>query len=239
MAPPGKRQKRLTVPSSDDETSNAKSTCKRIPTRSRAKAANSNNQGTCTAILSGPTSLLKSNAAKPKVAGTAQSSRPISLFFRARTQAQELDAQKISVVDKSQVEEHEDLIVEDSPIEDSDDPGERITNTTLDGKRKQPPLAYDNVASTNRTSLQGGSRRFKILEHAPNIGIARGALGMAKANAKPTLTDLRPWAEKYGPQDLEELMVHKKKVSDVRNWLDNAFRGYGCKVSSDRAIAVV
>jgi len=29
----------------------------------------------------------------------------------------------------------------------------------------------------------------------------------------------RPWADRYGPSNLEELVVHKKKVGDVQNWL--------------------
>ena len=35
--------------------------------------------------------------------------------------------------------------------------------------------------------------------------------------------DERPWAEKYGPSNLEELAVHKKKVADVRGWIQSAF----------------
>ncbi|KIX93441.1 uncharacterized protein Z520_10860 [Fonsecaea multimorphosa CBS 102226] len=35
----------------------------------------------------------------------------------------------------------------------------------------------------------------------------------------------RPWADRYGPTNLEELMVHKKKVSDVQNWLQGKLDG--------------
>ena len=35
--------------------------------------------------------------------------------------------------------------------------------------------------------------------------------------------DARPWAERYGPKSLDELMVHKKKVADVKGWLESVF----------------
>ncbi|RKF82586.1 Cell cycle checkpoint protein RAD17 [Golovinomyces cichoracearum] len=34
--------------------------------------------------------------------------------------------------------------------------------------------------------------------------------------------DLRPWAERFGPSSLDELAVHKRKVADVRKWLEDA-----------------
>ncbi|OCL01831.1 Rad17-domain-containing protein, partial [Glonium stellatum] len=37
--------------------------------------------------------------------------------------------------------------------------------------------------------------------------------------------DRRPWTEKYGPINLGELAVHRKKVADVRAWLDEVFAG--------------
>lgn len=37
--------------------------------------------------------------------------------------------------------------------------------------------------------------------------------------------DSRPWSERFGPRNLEELVVHKKKVSDVRRWLEDVTDG--------------
>ncbi|KAF4984825.1 hypothetical protein FZEAL_53 [Fusarium zealandicum] len=37
--------------------------------------------------------------------------------------------------------------------------------------------------------------------------------------------DLRPWSERFGPRNLEELAVHKKKVLDVRRWLEDVVAG--------------
>lgn len=37
--------------------------------------------------------------------------------------------------------------------------------------------------------------------------------------------DGRPWAQRYAPESLASLAVHKKKVSDVQSWLEGAFTG--------------
>lgn len=37
--------------------------------------------------------------------------------------------------------------------------------------------------------------------------------------------DLRPWADRFPPMTLDELVVHKKKVTDVRSWLEAVFAG--------------
>ena len=37
--------------------------------------------------------------------------------------------------------------------------------------------------------------------------------------------ELRPWSERFGPRNLDELAVHKKKVADVRKWLEDVVSG--------------
>ncbi|CZR53879.1 related to cell cycle checkpoint protein RAD17 [Phialocephala subalpina] len=44
------------------------------------------------------------------------------------------------------------------------------------------------------------------------------------AETRP-LEDTRPWADRFAPVNLDELAVHKKKVSDVRTWLENVLSG--------------
>lgn len=39
----------------------------------------------------------------------------------------------------------------------------------------------------------------------------------------PTEEETLPWAQKYRPRNLEELAVHKRKVRDVEQWLNEAF----------------
>jgi cell cycle checkpoint protein len=37
--------------------------------------------------------------------------------------------------------------------------------------------------------------------------------------------NMRPWAERFAPVNLDELAVHKKKVADVRGWLEDVING--------------
>lgn len=223
MAPPAKRQKRLIVVSSDDEEPDAKSAHKPLPTRSQAKAPKSKTSRSSIAPQSGPHALPKDHAAKPKSPYKAQASRPISSFFSAGTQAQQPNGQKPPEVVTPEVEDQEDLIVDDSPVENVNDLEVTTTSTALDLGKKQPVPARNNAAATNRSSLQSRSQRFKIPGCASSTGIGPAISGVAKV--KSCAIDLRPWAEKYGPNNLEELMVHVKKISDVRNWLENVLRG--------------
>ncbi|CAG8387983.1 unnamed protein product [Penicillium salamii] len=42
---------------------------------------------------------------------------------------------------------------------------------------------------------------------------------------EPILEDGRPWAQRYAPDSLAAIAVHKKKVSDVQSWLEDSFAG--------------
>ncbi|KAB8254290.1 UAA transporter family-domain-containing protein [Aspergillus pseudonomiae] len=49
-------------------------------------------------------------------------------------------------------------------------------------------------------------------------------------NSSPSITPQAhklPWAQQYSPTNLDELAVHKRKVSDVQSWLRNAFARTG------------
>ncbi|KAK3946738.1 Rad17 cell cycle checkpoint protein-domain-containing protein [Pseudoneurospora amorphoporcata] len=48
---------------------------------------------------------------------------------------------------------------------------------------------------------------------------------LAVAPALPTDDDSRPWSERFAPTNLEELAVHKRKVGDVRKWLEDVIAG--------------
>ena len=45
--------------------------------------------------------------------------------------------------------------------------------------------------------------------------------------ANSSVQDDRLWADKYEPQSLGDLAVHKRKVDDVRRWLVEAFSEQG------------
>ena len=239
MAPPGKRQKRPVVLSSDNETLDIISTHKTIPSRSRARSRKSKTGRTRIVTEPDPVIFPTDRDAKPKPVGKVQTSRPISSFFRAEnssagTQGQQPSGQQPAGSVTAEVEYHEDPIVDDSPVENVDDGGRTNTRTTLDRRKRHPAPAHDPTAAKSKSGLQGGSQRFKFPEQATSMDLSIGKSGVVKTRS--TAIDLRPWAEKYGPNSLEELVVHKKKVSDVRVWLENVLRGQDHKVLFSRLL---
>ena len=46
----------------------------------------------------------------------------------------------------------------------------------------------------------------------------------------------QPWAERFAPTSLEELAVHKKKVTDVQNWLSAVLQGRDRRVCNSCSI---
>ncbi|KAL8916051.1 MAG: hypothetical protein Q9172_006490 [Xanthocarpia lactea] len=114
--------------------------------------------------------------------------------------------------------EEEDFIEDDS----FDEEMQKLLNPRKDPKNRQKQAPAQSATLTEKTSsskLLSGSQVFR------NLGN-----GIAKSDKKEELKqlskdDTRPWSDRYGPMSLEELAVHKKKVADVRDWLDKVFQG--------------
>ncbi|KAI0262615.1 Rad17 cell cycle checkpoint protein-domain-containing protein [Gloeopeniophorella convolvens] len=66
-------------------------------------------------------------------------------------------------------------------------------------------------------------RPLKVIEP---VG-AKDSKGKGKAVVEPkaVIPDGRLWVDKYEPESLEQLAVHKRKVEDVRSWISDAFSG--------------
>ena len=106
----------------------------------------------------------------------------------------------------------EDAIEDDSPLEQIEElrAVKGTTRRVLD-RRKQT----DKVPAAKRRP-PNASQRFMIPTNGPAEDIAM------RKDSRSEEPDGRPWAERYGPTNLEELAVHKRKVTDVRIWLENA-----------------
>ncbi|KAF2739266.1 Rad17-domain-containing protein [Polyplosphaeria fusca] len=113
-----------------------------------------------------------------------------------------------------------------TPFEDDDDildSGDELPTTQRVPKPEpQAPLTVrkrsNDATATAKETLPKGSQRFLR------------AVNGSRNTPPPSLVrsetvDTRPWNEKYGPVTIDELAVHKKKVSDVRSWLSNVFSG--------------
>ena len=232
--PPAKRQKRLIVLSSDEEEqqtsikpeshkhrapistldSTACSNPKRsLPTRSRTKPKSSTSQAVNDGFAQKPTR-------SSRTTNKRQISKPISTFFNA-TDGSHPKSQQTHDVSTSQVDpEVEDLIEDVSPDEEKG-----TQRSTHEATR----LVLDRRKKLVKEKPPSNSQRFKLGGNAAGAGIE-----------KPFITsqvDNRPWSDRFGPGNLDELVVHKKKVSDVSSWLENVFKGRERKVCSYAAHA--
>ncbi|KAI1106992.1 Rad17-domain-containing protein [Jackrogersella minutella] len=102
-----------------------------------------------------------------------------------------------------------DDIISD-PISDDDDVGEH------------------RAASSSRVG-QNARKRFR---DTPQSSSSSAVISSQKFLKPPrpqqvvtTGDEQRPWSERFGPVNLEELAVHKKKVADVRRWLEDVMAG--------------
>lgn len=100
------------------------------------------------------------------------------------------------------------------------------------------PLSDDediSVPTTSGTSLVGQKaqkRSRDAFESEPASTTSTNTAGQrflrpSRLNSTSSVdgVDQRPWSERFGPLNLEELVVHKKKVADVRRWLDDVLSG--------------
>lgn len=224
---PSKRQKRPIVTSSDDEDSevrqqpsksNGKSeelkfksardrndSNRTIPPRSRAKTRS-------TTLKS---SLPLSTQTSTQPSQTHSLKKPARK--RARSQKADLSGGKI---------EEEDFIEDDSLDEEFGKllASQSTTRSVLDRRKSNSAPSQTLAAPAYQESTPCGSQKF----------IIPGKALMRKSPKQPLDDDIdsKPWAERYGPITLEEVMVHKKKVADVRTWLENSIQNRGHKVAS-------
>lgn len=120
--------------------------------------------------------------------------------------------------------EEEDFIEDDSFDEEFGKllASQSTTRSVLDRRKLDSAPSQTFAASAHQESAPCGSQKFII----PGKALIR------KTPKEPLDDDidLRPWAERYGPTTLEEVMVHKKKIADVRTWLENRIQNRGHKV---------
>ena len=252
--PPSKRQKRRIVVSSDEEedaeasvkyhNSSAGSaevrskgkarpardkgvTIRSLPTRSRTRPFTAAESRSATPVL--PTSPRSSSEEPPhksKRAQEAQKRGSLHAYFNAATQAQQPKKEVRRKLETPVIDvEEEDLIEDDSSDELQPVSSTQNGPTSMIGPRIGLVVpGGDRAGSTGPEKAASGSQRFLRPARSPAKDIS------SQATAREKEVDSRPWAERFAPSGLEELVVHKKKVADVRNWLERAFLGRERKV---------
>ncbi|KAI0011298.1 hypothetical protein F4779DRAFT_626647 [Xylariaceae sp. FL0662B] len=244
MAPPPKRRRRNIIHTSSDNEGDTKSQTNTLnnylfssPDQKSASAADASR-----ATTSSPSPVRKSSrllasqqpsnpAFKPlrqyaasapnskngyKSASTSPEKPKSRVFSKGRSEGKGKTADLVTLFSK-QAERAPiasptkiDDIISD-PISDDDDVGEH------------------RAASTSRV---GQNARKRLLDGPQSSSGGPPVMSSQKFLRPPRLQrsassddEQRPWSERFGPVNLEELAVHKKKVADVRRWLQDVMAG--------------
>ncbi|KAJ3572485.1 hypothetical protein NPX13_g5033 [Xylaria arbuscula] len=110
----------------------------------------------------------------------------------------------------------------------------------------RPPVKLDDITSdpisdeddvgehrAKTASHVGLASRKRFKEASTGNAITSSSISSSQKFIRPTLpqrdpsadNEQRPWSERFGPNNLNELAVHKKKVADVRKWLEDVMAG--------------
>ncbi|KAE9974398.1 hypothetical protein BLS_003137 [Venturia inaequalis] len=162
---------------------------------------------------------IKLTPTKSKLKPSKPQSKTLYSFFNTATQKQRSQTpaspeKKLS----ASVEVEEDLIQDDDSLgEDMASLGETKFGSQypvpVRQKRKRDGLDDGLLDSS---ALPRGSQVFK----KPNLNTSGST-----ATRRPPIPDSRPWTDRFSPSNLDELAVHKKKVQDVRTWLESVTSG--------------
>ncbi|KAI1113118.1 cell cycle checkpoint protein RAD17 [Nemania sp. NC0429] len=224
MAPPAKRRRRNIVQTSDDEEDSKPPTntltnyllsSPDAKTKTKTKTEDASNTiagpagPTRKEAKKSPSTSPEKTRAKPPVRGRGkgkgdEKEKTADLMVLFSKQAERAAARPPAVLD--------DIISD--PISDDDDVGEHRAATAshvglVARKRFQDAPVASNHTSTSTTTVS--SQKF-LRPPLPSQDYTAG-------------DEQRLWSERFAPANLGELAVHKKKVADVRRWLEDVMAG--------------
>lgn len=152
-------------------------------------------------------------------------------FFQPATEEQRWSSQKFESRRawdpvKKKVDDSDDLIQDDYDSYDElftkhfSDRKPSIPNGSEPPQKQRGQLSRSSSMNSDHSRKLTSSKAFLMPSSSSNIG-SRGLVSHDRVYRE----DKRPWAQRFPPLNLEELAVHKRKVADVRSWLENVFSG--------------
>ncbi|KAI1269258.1 Rad17 cell cycle checkpoint protein-domain-containing protein [Xylariaceae sp. FL1019] len=245
MAPQAKRRRRNVVPESDDEDDHVKPAANTLTNY----LFSSPNEKHADAPANSPSPSPVRKSSRPT---TTQPSKPVARPLRSHTlngtntkngvksasgspeKARTKPPAKGKIVEKGKTADLMTLFSKQAERA-STKPATRIDDITSDPISDEDDVGVHRAATTSHVGL-AARKRFGTQSDASGATISTtSATGQKFLRLISTATsfdttaiedeDRRPWSERFGPSNLQELAVHKKKVSDVRIWLDNVLAG--------------
>lgn len=149
-----------------------------------------------------------------------EKSKSLHTFFSKATEEQRWNRKADSLDEEIEDGEFGDAIVDDDDILDEDlvqlVDGKPSAKSILDRRKTFAPAL--NGFSSSQTDTRSLSQRFA----RPIIPQGNSTKLSDVLSSEETH---RPWSDRYGPSNLDELAVHKKKVADVQKWLTDVLSG--------------
>lgn len=163
-----------------------------------------------------PTSPVKTKATKTKAKTTVKDEpkskpKPIYSFFNATTRSQQSSQRSASPM------------THPAPLDETEKIDSEDENSSSLALSKGSSVA---LAMRKRKAQQAQSREDESsLLPPPTQKFRKTSDGGRTPSISVVNEDKRPWVVQFGPSNLDELAVHKRKVGDVRNWLNAAYNG--------------
>lgn len=219
MAPPAKRRRRNTVEASEDQDE-----------QPRANTLTN-------FLLSSPSSPVKTRA--PTESPSPLKNRTGNGRTTRRTQTQKTAASPSPKKNKDQPKFDDKGKTADLKLLFSNQAQKAKTSSLLNSRAVpiddpiRDPISEDDEISELKASSsslvgQHAKKRQRGGSETENAGTSQFASQRflkPPTNAVVADDDLRPWSERFGPRNLDELAVHKRKVADVRRWLEDVIGG--------------
>lgn len=235
---PPKRQRRSVHPEPDSQRSHASTSSSRLSKQSvtlfsRPEANERARAGQT------PSTRIPSSSPSPKKTGSSpKSTKSQSLhgFFQPATEGQRWSSQKFET--KRSLPTVTENTLDADVIEDDYDSYDEIFTQRLAGAKAGPvdTKATSGPSRTRRpASRQTTTSRPKIQHSKRFLMPAESDDNTSRHSSSrngPEEPDRRPWAQRFAPSNLDEIAVHKRKVSDVQKWLEDAFAGRRREVSA-------
>ncbi|KAG9244598.1 Rad17 cell cycle checkpoint protein-domain-containing protein [Calycina marina] len=244
MAPPAKRPRRNLLPSSSSSEDDAsdkseskpkdafvdlisssplpiKGTRRSVRPVAKAKTVPAKARMKSTTIPAKPALGSKVNTKSPSTSPGKKSkgqledkikSGNIYTFFTKQVQKQQSGGGERKPSINSQVAQTSfSLTIEDDDLISDDEYSTQPKASSLVGQAMRKRARGANAFKNEDPGLSNLSQKFMTQPRPPR-------------DTKPE-EDTRPWAERFGPVNLDELAVHKKKVAYVRTWLEDVIEG--------------
>ncbi|KAL1870254.1 hypothetical protein VTK73DRAFT_2803 [Phialemonium thermophilum] len=242
MAPPAKRRKRNVVDDSDGEADEGTKIENNTLTRYLFSSPDAKPLSTLATSSRGPTASPSPSRRKSVLARgtstTASTKSPSASPEKSRTRGQK----RAKIEEKGKSGDILALFSRQAQKSQSSN-GKKAESLDVEDIISDPISEEDDVAlnkaSVSSVVVKNAQKRFRESSQSAPAPVSVSSISgqrFLKPPPPPTLSktwadngcdgeDLRPWSERFAPVNLDELAVHKRKVADVRRWLEDVLDG--------------